>query len=157
MHHNLGAQQENDVGESYEGVNLLVTLGIVLLDMLKLSRLLERRYVPVKISQPLMQRRITRPDITDVTLEMLHIDRVEANDGSVEANVRFGYVGTKVVGSGVFSKVSFGAVERGEKGLDGFLIGFLFSDDCELTAEAPETTVREGAMGDRTYEAKPAL
>ena len=126
MHHDLSAQQENE-GESYEGVNLLVTLGVVVFDMFKLSRLVECRHVPVKFSHPLMQRRITRPDITNITLEMLHIDRVEANDGSVEANVRFGYVGTKVVGSGVFSKVSFGAVERGEKGFDGFLIGFLCS------------------------------
>ena len=157
MHHNLSAQQENGVGETYDGIDLPVTLGVVLFDMLKLGRLLERRYVPVKFSQPLMQCRITRPDIADVTLEMLHIDRVEANDGSVEANVRFGYVGTKVVGSGVFSKVSFGAVERGEKGFDGFLIGFLCSDDCELTAEAPTTMLREGATGDRTYEAKPDL
>lgn len=157
MHHDISAQQENDVGDSYEGVDLLVTLGVVVFDMLKLSRLLERRNVPVKFSHPLMQRRITRPNITDVTLEMLHVDRVEANDGSVKADVRFGYVGTKVVGSGVFSKVCFGAVERGEKGFDGFLISFLCSNDGELTAEALATTKREGATADRTYEAKPDL
>lgn len=95
--------------------------------MLKLRRVLERRHVPVELPQPLVQRRITRSDVTNVALEMLHIDGVEANDGGVEANVCFGDVGTKVVGSSVFSKVSFGAVEGGEKGFDGLFISFLRS------------------------------
>lgn len=65
---------------------------------------------------------------------MLHIDRVEANDGSVEADVCFGDFGTKIVGSSMFSKVSFGAVQGGEKGLDRFLISFLRSNDGKLVA-----------------------
>ena len=111
-----------------------MTLCVVILDMLKLRRLLERRYVPVQLPEPLMQCRITRSDIADVALEVLHVDRVEANDGSVEANVCFGDVGTKIVRRSVLSKVSFGAVKRGEKGLDRFFISFLRSSSCKPVA-----------------------
>lgn len=111
-----------------------MTLCVVILDMLELRRLLERRYFPVQLPEPLVKCRITRSDITDVALEMLHVDRVEANDGSVEANVCFGDVGTKIVRSSVLSKVSFGAVKRGEKGLDRFFISFLRSSNCKLVA-----------------------
>lgn len=106
--------------------------------MLKLRCVLERRHVPVELPQPLVQRRITRSDVTNVALEMLHIDGIEANDGGVEANVCFGDVGTKVVGSSVFSKVSFGAVEGGEKGFDGLFISFLRSRGRKPVAESPE-------------------
>ena len=100
--------------ESYMGVYLLVALCIMILDMLKLSRLLERRYVPVQLPQPLMQRRITRSNITDVALKMLHIDWIEANDGGIEANICFSEVSTEIVWSSVLGKVSFGAVKGGK-------------------------------------------
>ena len=104
--------------------------------MLKLRCVLERWHVPVQLPEPLMQRRITRSDITDIALEMLHVDGVEANDGSVEANVCFGDVGTKVVGSSVFSKVSFGTVERDEKCFNSFFISFLRTRNGKLVAQA---------------------
>ena len=104
-----------------------MTLCVVFLDMFKLRRVLESRYVPVQLSQPLVQCRIARSDITDVALEMLNIDRVKSNDGSVEANVCLGDVRTIIIGSSVFGKVSFSAVEGGEKRFDGFFISFLRS------------------------------
>jgi len=102
-----------------------MTFCIMVFDMFELRRVLERRYVPIQVPQPLMQRRITRSDIADIALEMLHIHGVEANDGSVETNVCLGDAGTKIVGSSVFGKVSFGAVEGVEEGFDGFFISFL--------------------------------
>ena len=81
-----------------------------------------------------MQCGITRSDITDVALEMLHIDRIEANNCGIEANVCFCNVGTKVVWSSVFSEVSFGAVKGGEQGTDGLLVSFLRSSDGKLLA-----------------------
>ena len=117
------------------GINLLVTLCVMIFDMLKLRRVFESRNVPVQLPQPLMQRRIARSDITNVALEMLHIDGVEANDGSVKANVCFGDVGTEVVRSGILGQVGFGTVEGGEKGLDGLFICFLCSRDGVLVAE----------------------
>ena len=58
-----------------------------------------------------MQRGVSRSDVTDVALEVLHIDWIEANNGSVEANICFRDVGTKVVWSTVLSEVGFSAVE----------------------------------------------
>jgi len=39
-----------------------------------------------------VQRRIARADIADVALEMLHVDRVETDDGGVQADISFGDV-----------------------------------------------------------------
>lgn len=67
---------------------------------------------------------------------MLHIDGIETNNGSVEADVCFGDVGAEIIGTSVFSKVSFGAVEGGEKGFDGLFISFLRPKDGKLVAES---------------------
>lgn len=72
-----------------------------------------------------MQCRIPRSDIPDVALEMLHIHGVEADDGRIEAHVRFGDMGTEVVWRSMFSKVGFSSIERGEEGFDRFSVGFL--------------------------------
>jgi len=56
-----------------------MTLGIMLLDMLELCRLAEGRMVPVKIAHPAVDIRVTRADIANVALEVLDIDRVEAD------------------------------------------------------------------------------
>ena len=142
------------IPEAYEGIDLFMAFCVMFFDMLKLRRVLERRHVPIQVSQPLMQRRITRSDITDIALEMLHIHGVEANDGSVQANVCFGDTGTKIVGSSVFGKVSFGAIEGVEEGFEGFFISFLRStDDGKPAAESRAT--RE--MGKQAYVAKPDL
>lgn len=130
---------------------------VVILDMLKLRCLLEGRYVPVQLPQPLMQRRITRSDITNVAFKMLHIDGVEANDGSIEANVCFGDVSTKIIWSSVISKVSLDAVKGGEKRFDGFFVSFLRPSDCELVTESlPKRGVRT-REGKGAYVAKPDL
>ena len=131
-----------------------MTLYVVIFDMLELRRVFERRYVPVQLPQPLMQRRVARSYITDVALEMLHIDRVEANDGSIEANIGFRDIGTEIVGSSVFSKMSFGAVERGKKGLDGFFISFLRSRNGKLVAEGFATRAWETRAGETSVRSK---
>jgi hypothetical protein len=70
---------------------------IVLLDMLELRRLLERRYVPIQIPEPAMDGRVPAADVADVALEVLQVDCVEADDGHVQAYVCFGDVGAEVV------------------------------------------------------------
>ncbi len=141
------------IQDAYKGIYLLMTFCIMVFDMFELRRVLERRYVPVQVPQPLMQRRITRSDITEIALEMLHIHGVEANDGSVEANVCLGDAGTKIVGSSVFGKVSFGAVEGVEEGFHGFFISFLRSTESKLVAESRATREVER----QAYVAKPDL
>lgn len=71
---------------TYGRINLLVTLRIVFLDVLKYRRPPKSRFVPIQLPQPLMQRRITRSDVTDVAFEMLDVDGVETDDGGIEAD-----------------------------------------------------------------------
>jgi hypothetical protein len=104
-----------------------MALGIMFLDMLKLRRLLESRNVPIQVPHPLMQRWIPGPNVSDVAFEMLDVYGIEANNGGVEAYVRFGDVLAEVVGCGMFGEVLFSAVERDEEGIDGFFVGFLGS------------------------------
>jgi hypothetical protein len=66
-----------------------MALGVVILDMLKLSRILERREVPVQMPHPLVQVGISRPDVANVALEMLHIDGVEAHNRRVQTDICF--------------------------------------------------------------------
>ena len=79
-------------------VDLLMTLGVMLLDMLKLCRIMESRHVPIQLPQPFVQIGIARPDVPDIALEVLDVDRVEADNGRVKADVRFGDRGPVVVG-----------------------------------------------------------
>jgi hypothetical protein len=89
-------------------------LRVVLLNVLKFSRLTERRDVPVQVPQPFVKVRVTTPDVTNVALEVLHIDGVEADDSCEETNICFSYLLAVVVGIGVLRKVLFGAIEGGE-------------------------------------------
>ena len=75
-----------------------MTLGIMLLDMLKLRRFPKSRYIPIQFPQPIMQLRVPAPDISNITLEVLDVDGIEANDGGVEADVGFSDGGAEVVG-----------------------------------------------------------
>ena len=77
-----------------------------------------------------MQVRVPAADISDVALEVLNVDGVEADDGGVEADVGFGDGGAVVVGGGVGGEVGFDAVERAEEGVHGFFVGFLGSEGC---------------------------
>ena len=79
-------------------INLLMALGVMLLDMLKLGGIMERWHVPIQLPQPFVQIGIARPDVPDIALEVLDVDRVEADNGRVEADVRFGDRGPVVVG-----------------------------------------------------------
>ena len=81
-----------------------------------------------------MQCGITRSDITDVALEMLHIDWIEANNGGIEANVCFRNIGPKVIWTSMLSEMSFGTVKGIEQGADGLLVSFLRSSDGQLVA-----------------------
>lgn len=61
-----------------------MTLCVMFLNMLKHRRLVECRHIPIQIPHPLMDRRIPTPNIPDIALEVLHVDRIEADDRRVE-------------------------------------------------------------------------
>lgn len=62
---------------------------VVVLDVLKLRRVPERRYVPVQMPHPLVEVRIASPNVANVALEVLYVDWIEAHDGGVETDVSF--------------------------------------------------------------------
>ncbi len=118
-----------------------MALGIMFLDMFKLRRLPKGRHVPVQLPQPLVQRRIPRPDVSDVALEMLHVDGVEADDGGVQAHVRLGDVFAVIVRRGVPGEVFLGAVEGGEERRDGLFVGFLGGGEAGLVDAVVDVVV----------------
>ncbi len=118
-----------------------MALGVVFLDMLKLRRLPKSRHVPVQLPDPLVQRRISRSDVSNVALEMLYVHGIEADDGGVEAHVCFGDVLAVVVGSGVLGEVCFGAVEGGEEGGDGLFVGVLGGGEAGLVDAVVDVVV----------------
>lgn len=102
-----------------------MTLRIMLLDMLKLCRLPKRRHIPIQIPQPLVDRRISTPYISHITLKMLHVYRVEPYDRGVQADVGFGDMFSEVVGIGIFGEMFFDAVEGTEEWVHGIFVGGL--------------------------------
>ena len=61
-----------------------------------------------------MESWIAGPYISDVAFEMLHIDRIEADDGGVQPDIRLGDVLPKIERYGVLGQMLLGAVEGGE-------------------------------------------
>ena len=107
-----------------------MTLRIMLLDMLKLRRLPKSRHIPIQIPQPLVNRRIPASYISHITLEMLHVYRIEPYDRGVQADVGFGDMFSKVVGIGIFGEMFFDAVEGAEEWVHGSFVGGLRSGEA---------------------------
>lgn len=94
------------------------------LNMREFCRLAKRRDIPIQIPQPLMQMRITAPDVPDIGLEMLHVDSIEANYGREEPYIRFGDVLSEIKGPFGGCEVFLGAIKGGEELHDGFGVCF---------------------------------
>lgn len=71
-------------------IDLLMTLGIVFLNVLKIRRLPERRNIPVKATHPAMNGRVSGANITDVALEVLHVDGVKADNSREKSDIDLG-------------------------------------------------------------------
>lgn len=108
-------------------INLLMTLRIMFLDVLEIRRLTERRQIPIEATYPAMNGGEPRADITQITFEMLDVDRVEANDGCEEADIGLGdgFAEEKGRGGELLGQVSFDFIQRGKKRRDGFFVRFL--------------------------------
>lgn len=89
-----------------------MTCRIMLLNVLKLRRVVEGRNVPVELTHPFMQCWITRADLPEIALEVLVVDGVEADNGCVEADISFGDVAAKIVRRSTLGDVGFGAIKR---------------------------------------------
>lgn len=117
-------------------------LGIVLLDMLKLRRILERRAIPVQLSHPLMNRRISRSNIPDITLEVLNIHGIESNDRRVQSDVNLCDLVAEVVWTRRAREVLFHFIEGFEELRDCFLVGVLCRSEAGLVNTVVDVVVR---------------
>jgi hypothetical protein len=70
---------------------------------------------------------VSATDITDVALEVLNVDGVEADDGCEEADVLLCQAVAEVEWAAGFCEICFCAVEGGEERCDGFFVRFLGS------------------------------
>lgn len=73
-----------------ERVNPFVTTGIMLLYMVKSCCIVKGFVIPVQATQPTMNSRKATPDIFDVTLEMLHIYRIEPDYSGEKSDISLG-------------------------------------------------------------------
>jgi len=104
-------------GHNAARVDVRVTPIIMLLDMLEVSRILERGVVPVKVLHPLVNVWIPITDGPSIALEVAVVDRIEAHDCRVEPDVCLREPVTDEegrLGGMLCGKHGFDAVERGE-------------------------------------------
>ena len=64
-----------------------VRLGVMPLDMVKISGLAEPRNFPVQQPQPIVSEWKVVPDHPKITLEMLVIDSIKPNDGGKQSHI----------------------------------------------------------------------
>lgn len=107
---------------------------IVPLDVIEISRRLERVVVPVQISQPLVNCWISATDISDVAFEVLHVYRIEPNNCNEESDIRLSQLFAEIIWPILRSEMEFGTVEVDEKGIHGFLVCDLRSRKVELVS-----------------------
>lgn len=72
-----------------------------------------------------MQRRVSAPDVAQITLEVLDVDGVKSDDGCEESDIEFRELVAKVVGTARLHEVGFGAVKGLEQSRHVLLVGFL--------------------------------
>lgn len=100
----------------------------MLLDMLELRRLPERGNIPVQMPQPSMNRGISRANIPQIRLEMLHIHGIKPDDGRVEPDIRLGDGIPVEINLALFlprGQMGLDPVQRREEGDDRFVVCFL--------------------------------
>ena len=102
-----------------------MALGVVFLDVLKVRRLTELWHVPVEVAEPGMQSWVAASDVANVALEMLHVDRVEADDGRVQPEVGVCQSSPHHVRSRPRSESGFNAIQGLEQRLDRIDVRFL--------------------------------
>jgi hypothetical protein len=106
-----------------------MTLCVMVLDVLKFCRVLERRHVPVQMPHPLVEVWIASADVANVALEVLYVDGIEAHDGGVETDVSFSDGGRrKEVRSRRLGEARFEAIDGLEELSNSFCVCFLGSD-----------------------------
>ena len=64
-----------------------MALSVMVLDMRKLRRILKSRDIPVQMSEPLMNVRVSRANIPDIRLEVLYIHHIEPHNRGEQPHI----------------------------------------------------------------------
>lgn len=70
-----------------------------------------------------MDGRIAAANVTNISLEVLDVDDVEANDGGEEAHVDLGQLFAKIIGTLCFGEMLLDGIQCREEGVDCRFIG----------------------------------
>ena len=108
--------------------------------MRELCRVLERRDIPIQMSQPLMDVWVSGSDVPDIRFKVLHVHYVESHDCGVEPNVRLRNVLSKIVGSFGFGEVLLNSIQGIEELHNRFCVSFF----CCSEAGAVDAVVDVG-------------
>jgi hypothetical protein len=65
-----------------------MALRVMALDMREFRRILKSRDIPVQMSEPLMNIRVSRANIPDIRLEVLHIHHIEPHNRGEKPHIR---------------------------------------------------------------------
>ena len=109
--------------------------------MFELSRVMESRHIPVQLAHPAMNSRVPGTNIPNITLEVLDVHGVEADDGREEPDVSFGDIGAEEVGVCVACYVLLDTLERGEERCHGFFVRFLGGCEAGLVHAVVDVVV----------------
>ena len=129
--------RDRTLGDDAVGVNVQMRLHVVRFDAVKVGRLLERRVVPVEVTHPLVDERISVTDRGEVALEVevlrkeervsseirlhdacTHVDWVETNGSGVETDVSLSQLVANEVRSPIAEEL-LEVVKRLKDGADG--------------------------------------
>ena len=112
------------------------------LDVRELGRLSKRRVVPVAMPHPFVKVGIAASDIPQVALEMLNIDRVEADDGRVEPDVCFCHAFAMIVGAWRPGQLGLCTIQRGEERLHVLEVRLFGGCEARLVDAVVDVVVR---------------
>ena len=114
------------------GIDISMTLAVVLFDVLEVSRLFEFWMIPVHALEPVVQDRILASDHTEVAFKVLNVDRVEADQGVKYTNINLCHVLAKYVGTFVAVGHLLELIQRAENSGEVLLVRFLVGRETSL-------------------------
>lgn len=111
-------------------VDLAVRHEVVLFDVFKVGRFLERRVVPIEVPLPPVQVGEIVPDRAEVALEVVVVDGIETNDGRERADIDFGEL---IADEVVFAlEHLFESLQALEQGVNGVFVSLRLAGETAL-------------------------
>jgi len=129
-------------GRDTKGVDLLVALGVVALDVCEIGRFAKSWVLPVQVSDPFVQSRISTSNIPEIGLEVLDVDRVEADDSRIQPNIRLRNLLPKIIRPRPLSQMLLRTIQRLKKRSNSLLVRLLRSREPTLINSVIDIIIR---------------